>query len=550
MTRLGGWKWACTLVLFCTATRGASLGQIFTTLQHFDWNSGGNPRMSFVQGTDGNLYGTTSFLGPTGYGTVFGMTPDGRMATLYSFCAVQPPCTDGAYPTSGLVLATDGDYYGTTGSSGVNGGGTVFKINPRRALNTLASFSNLTYSYPLGVIQATDGNFYGTTGGDLSGDGTVFQMTPWGILTTLYVFCSKPYCPDGSHPYAGLIEGIDGDLYGTTYRGGEEGSYGTIFKISGGGQLTTLHTFNGYDGGNPAAGLIRASDGSFYGTSYGGGTNGAGTVFRMTASGKFTTLYAFCSQANCSDGENPVSGLFEGTDGNLYGTTIYGGSLACNSGCGTIFKITKRGELTTLHRFDFEDGLWPKGGLFQATNGILYGTSGEGMGTWGTIFSLDMGLGPFVAFVRDSGRVGGTGGILGQGFTGTTDVSVNGTPAKFKVVSDTFLKATVPDGATTGFVTVTTLNGTLTSNKPFRVTPQLVTFDPPSGPVGTQVTITGVSLTQTLGVGFGDHVPAQFTVDSDTQVTATVPAGAKTGKVGIETKGGIAISSGTFTVTP
>jgi len=166
------------------------------------------------------------------------------------------------------------------------------------------------------------------------------------------------------------------------------------------------------------------------------------------------------------------------------------------------------------------------------------------------LFGLDIGLDPFVVFVRDYNNTGGIAGILGQGFTGTTDVSINGTPAKFKVVSDTFLKATIPDGATTGFVTVSTPGGTLTSNKPFRVTPQLLSFDPPSGSVGTQVTITGVSLTQTQGVGFGNRVPAQFTVNSDTQVTATLPEGAKTGKIGIETKGGIAISSGTFTVTP
>ena len=193
--------------------------------------------------------------------------------------------------------------------------------------------------------------------------------------------------------------------------------------------------------------------------------------------------------------------------------------------------------------------------LLQDTNGAFYGTARDGGkpgcdNGCGTVFGLDMGLGPFVAFVRDSGKVGGTGGILGQGFTGTSGVSLDGTPVNFTVVSDTFLKATVPDGATTGFVTVTTPSGTLTSNKPFRVRPQLLTFDPPSGPVGTQVTITGVSLTQTQGVGFGNRVPAQFTVNSDTKVTATVPAGAKTGKVGIETKGGTAISSGTFTVTP
>jgi hypothetical protein len=163
---------------------------------------------------------------------------------------------------------------------------------------------------------------------------------------------------------------------------------------------------------------------------------------------------------------------------------------------------------------------------------------------------LDIGLAPFVSLVTDSGKIGQTGGILGQGFRGTTSVKINGAAASFAVKSDTYLTATVPAGATTGLVTVSTPSGMLTSNKPFRVRPQLLSFSPPSGPVGTQVTITGVSFTQTQQVGFGDRAPAQFTVNSDAQVTATVPAGAKTGKIGIETKGGIATSAGTFTVTP
>ena len=197
------------------------------------------------------------------------------------------------------------------------------------------------------------------------------------------------------------------------------------------------------------------------------------------------------------------------------------------------------------------DGSLSYGGLFQSTNGVFFGTTqGGGVLNAGTVFSLDMGLKPFIMQIPAYGRVATVNGMLGQGFNGATNVSFDGRTASFIVISDTFLKATVPAGATTGFVTVTTPSGTLTSNKPFRVTPQLLSFDPPSGPVGTQVTITGVSLTQTNAVGFGDRIPAQFTVNSDTQVTATVPAGAKTGKVGVETKGGIAISAGTFTVTP
>ena len=171
------------------------------------------------------------------------------------------------------------------------------------------------------------------------------------------------------------------------------------------------------------------------------------------------------------------------------------------------------------------------------------------VGTCGVFYSLNIGATPFVSLITTSGKVGKTVEVLGQGFKGTTGVSFNGTAATFKVSSDTYLTATVPNGATTGSVTVTTPGGPLTSNKQFRVTPQIISFTPTSGPVGTPVTITGVSLTQTSKVTFGGVKAISFTVNSDTQVTATVPTGAKTGKIAITTAGGVAVSSGVFTVT-
>jgi len=200
----------------------------------------------------------------------------------------------------------------------------------------------------------------------------------------------------------------------------------------------------------------------------------------MTPEGALTTLYSFCSQSRCADGANPVAGLVQGTDGNFYGTTIVGGTGPCpgmlTPGCGTVFRITPQGALTTVHSFEGTDGTAPAGGLMQATSGLFYGTASMGglndcaFGC-GTLFSIDMGLGPFVTFVQAAGKVGRTGGILGQGFTGTTSVSLNGIPASFTVVSDTFIKAAVPAGATTGYVTVNTPSGPLTSNVPFRVIP-------------------------------------------------------------------------------
>ena len=276
---------------------------------------------------------------------------------------------------------------------------------------------------------------------------------------------------------SGLIQANDGKLYGATSGGGAYG-HGTVFRIDLKGKLTTLHSFNWTDGAYPDAVLMQAADGNFYGTTNNGGAYGDGAVFKITPAGNLTTLYSFCSQSQCTDGAYPVAGLVQATDGNFYGTTLLGGDPTCGSwdGCGTVFQLTAGGTLTTLHRFQGTDGAYPLQGLLQGTNGRFYGTTAGrtyccmGIGD-GTIFSLDMGLGPFVAFVRNSGRVGSNVQILGQGFTGTTGVSFNGTTASFAVKSDTYLTATVPQGATTGFVTVTTPSGTLQSNVMFQVRP-------------------------------------------------------------------------------
>ncbi|MBZ5573821.1 MAG: hypothetical protein LAO09_18300 [Acidobacteriia bacterium] len=566
MIRIEWWTWVCGIFLLYAVTAIASPAQTFTTLTNFNGSDGATPVwMSLVQGADGNLYGTTEGGGYScfpydGCGTVFKVTPAGKLTSLYRFCDT---CETGDFPASGLFLAIDGNFYGTTVLGGVANAGTVFKITSAGKLTSQSICSQPDCGKsPYGsLLQAADHNFYGTTEvGGANGEGTVFEVTPTGILTVLHGFGGYP---DGDEPEAGLVQSVDGSLYGTTWAGGAYNS-GMIFRVNPGGKVTTFYSFcaelDCTDGESPVSALFQGKEGNFYGTTWRGGDItcgsgvGCGTVFKITPAGLLTTLHTF----EFTDGAHPIGAVMQATDGNIYGTTSEGGDATCNApnGCGTIFRVTSAGMLTTLHTFESTDGASPWGGLLQATNGILYGTTASGgdltcnsSNGCGTIFSLDVGLRQFVAFVRDSGKVGATGGILGQRFTGTTDVSINGTPAAFTVVSDTFLKATVPPGATTGFVTVTTPSGTLTSNKPFRVTPQLLTFDPPSGPVGTQVTITGVSLTQTQGVGFGNRVPAQFTVDSDTQVTATVPAGAKTGKVGIETKGGTAISQATFTVT-
>jgi uncharacterized repeat protein (TIGR03803 family) len=364
-------------------------------------------------------------------------------------------------------------------------------------------------------------------------------MTTGGKPTTLYSFTGTA---DGSSP-AGLVQATGGQLYGTTPGGGTTGN-GTVFKMTTGGKLTTLYSFTGTGDGSSPGRLVQGTDGNFYGTSQAGGGYNAGTVFKITPAGALTTLYSFCSQANCTDGSYPGAGVVQATDGNFYGTTSNGGAYAY----GTIFEITPTGAFTVLYSFDGSDYTNP-GRLVQGTDGNFYGYTGNEYFP-GTIFSLSTGLGPFVSFIRASGKVGQSAEILGQGFTGATSASFNGTPATFTVNSDTYLKATVPAGATTGFVTVTTPSGTLTSNKIFRVTPQILSISPTSGPVGTSVVITGESFTGADAVRLGGMEQMSFTVDSDTQITAIVPAAATSGRIIVHTPGGQDKSATAFDVTP
>jgi uncharacterized repeat protein (TIGR03803 family) len=417
--------------------------QTLTTLHSFDVTDGANPYAGLIQATDGNLYGTT-WVGGAGAngGTVFKITPSGTLTVLYSFCS-QTSCTDGMAPYAGLVQATDGNFYGTTTYGGANGDGTVFRITPSGTLTTLYSFcsqSNCTDGRgpEASLIHADDGNLYGTTTGGgtnttdcgVLGCGTVFKITLGGTLTTLYSFCSKGACADGEFPQGGLVQATDGHLYGTTYNGGVNGMNGTVFEITTSGALTTLYSFCALssctDGKLPEAALVQAADGNLYGTTYQGGTNtagcggsGCGTVFKITTSGTLTTLYNFCSQSNCTDGGEPAAGLVQAADGNLYGTTYQEG-LGYDTN-GTIFKITTAGMLTTLYTFcsqsNCTDGEHSYAGLIQAIDGNLYGTTnGGGANGWGTAFSLSLSVtGPAVKLSPTSVTFAGQD-------TGTTSV--------------------------------------------------------------------------------------------------------------------------------
>lgn len=218
-------------------------------------------------------------------------------------------------------------------------------------------------------------------------------------LNTLYSFCSQANCTDGAYPVDALVQATNGNLYGTTEARGKNNG-GTVFEITPGGTLTTLYEFCSdtqcADGGDPTGALVQASDGNLYGTTMAGGTHGHGTVFKITLTGTLTTLHSFHGYA---DGAYPAGGLVQATDGRLYGTTSEGGNNGnCSYGCGTVFGIELNGALTTLHNFDYSDGGSPSGSLIQGTDGKLYGmTSGGGnyvsscVGGCGTVFSMTSG---------------------------------------------------------------------------------------------------------------------------------------------------------------
>ena len=389
-----------------------------------------------VQGPNGKLYGTTfgGGAGNNYGGTVFEIDAAGKLHTLYSFCT-QTNCSDGEGPYDGLIVGSNGNLYGTTGYGGVSsncpsptgvGCGTIFEVTPGGQLTTLYNFCSQANcsdgSTPqAGLMLARNGNFYGTAnGGGIAGPGgtsggTIFVITPAGKMTTIYRFCSEinsqGSCADGQAPNARLAQAGNGNLYGTTVLGGAN-SAGTVFEISAASKLTTLYSFcsqrnsSGFcaDGESPNAAMVKGADGNLYGTTASGGSTGNGSVFVITPTGGLTTLYSFCSLANCADGTSPEAMLVQAKNGNFYGTTLMGGtSQHCTFsgvvlGCGTVFEITPAGSLSTLHSFcanGCADGEYPYAGLVQGANGRFYGMANaggdmncdEGNGC-GTVFSF------------------------------------------------------------------------------------------------------------------------------------------------------------------
>ncbi|WP_245585195.1 chitobiase/beta-hexosaminidase C-terminal domain-containing protein [Solimonas flava] len=299
------------------------------------------------------------------------------LRTLHSFAG----SADGSAPLAALVQGTDGNFYGTTRIDGAGGFGTAFKITPTGTLTTLYTFNGgANGGQPAApLLEGSDGNFYGTTqSGGNSGHGTAFRLSPSGTLTTLYSFSGGA---DGGAPSAALVAGSDGKFYGTTSTGGS-GGYGTLFKLTSSGSLTTLHAFDGItDGLYPEGDLVLGDDGNLYGTASGGGDGGGGcgTAFRSSTDGTFALLHTFTCG---SDGEHPA-GLALGLDGQFYGVTH-----PSSGSDGSFFRLTKSGSVSVLHFFSDSDN--PAAALVQGTDGNFYGmTDGNRRGSGcGTAFTI------------------------------------------------------------------------------------------------------------------------------------------------------------------
>ncbi len=341
-------------------------GGLLSSLHVFSGGTLGlNPYAGVVQGTDGLFYGTTLGGGTAGDGIAFKLAIAGAFTVLHSF--TDGP--DGAIPYAGLIQANDGLFYGGAFDGGTNAAGALFRMNSTGVFTPLYSFfGGDDGESPYGsLIQATDGKLYGTSyQAGTNYYGGVFSLTTNGTFASVAAFNYD----DGAYPLAGLAQGTNGLLYGVTSLGGGFGD-GTVFSLTTGGYLSPLVSFNYTNGASPAGAVVQARDGAFYGTTETGGTNGGwGTVFRVTADGNFTSLHSF----DFDNGAYPEGALIQATDGNLYGTTSFGGV----GGQGTVFRISTNGTFATVVWFSGANGANPFSALTQAKDGSFWGTTEYG----------------------------------------------------------------------------------------------------------------------------------------------------------------------------
>jgi uncharacterized repeat protein (TIGR03803 family) len=376
----------------------AASAQTFTqsTLYSFgNFAGGGFPLASLTQASDGDFYGT---VGSPSIATIFKLTPDGAYTPLNVSLG-----TSDYLP--GVLQGSDGNFYGVTSGGPTSGPtlapGIVFEFTRSGQLITLYTFTGGSDgSTPLGgLVEGKDGSLYGSTAyaGKITspcpsdGCGTIFKISTSGTFSTLYTFTGGD---DEGRPGGTLLQGSDGNFYGVAGGDLADGiGNGTVFKITPAGVLTTLYKFSGNaDGAGPSSGLVEGSDGNFYGTTSTGATNESGTIFKITPAGTLTTLHSFCSSADCADGSDTLASLFLASDGNFYGTGYEGGNTSlCNlEGCGTLFQLTPSGAFSLLYTFaGGDDGGWPYGSLLQANDGNFYGAAEiGGTNNIGAIYKL------------------------------------------------------------------------------------------------------------------------------------------------------------------
>lgn len=501
--------------------------QVYQDLHDFAVGSG-SPAYPWLmaEGRDNNLYGVTATGGMYSKGSIFKIGASGGFHVIHNFDG-----THGSTPIGGLTLGLDGNLYGMAELGGANGDGNIFRITPAGAFTVLYDFKGgPDGEFPVSpLIVGADGNFYGT-----SYPGAAFRMTPAGVLTVIASIPASSFGP--------LLQAKDGSFYGVSQLGGKN-SAGTVYRIAG-KTSTIVHSFDGPSGSYPIGGLVEGADGNFYGTTTAGGSTNAGVIYRITPSGGYSVMVDWDGK-HTQNGYQAFAGLIAGADGNLYGATIWGGAF----GDGVIFSMAIDGTYSVLYNFGAPQGDGAYATPIQHTNGELFGITNRGGAAGdGVVYSFEDGLEPFIKLITNAGLVGGTVGILGSGFSQTTGVTFNGTPASFHVVSDTYMNATIPSGET-GFVTVNRASGNLTSGRIFRVTPQLMSFSPRKGKAGDSVTLKGAGLIQTARITIGSGAALEYAVNSDSSVTFQVPASATTGKIAVNTPGGSATSRAVFTVT-
>ncbi len=569
---------AAAFVFAFGSTGHAQNAATLTTVYSFSGSDGSDPIADLILGSDGNIYGSAASSGPSGYGTVFELTPAGMLTTLHAFNG-----TDGQEPLSPLIRNADGSFYGTNangsldfndGGGGISGNGNIFLLLASGTLMDLHDFTGTdgegtNPSHDL--ILAADGSLYGTTfyGGASNsategmGDGTIFQLTPSGTLNTLHSFTDS----EGMNPY-GLVGGPDGNYYGTTFTSGASGG-GSFFSITPTGVFTLLHSFvsGGAEGSNPQAAPILGSDHNFYCTTGYGGSNGTGAIIRITPGGAVTTLYSFSaldSNQHNGDGWDPRARLLQASDGNFYGTAAYGGA----NGDGTIFRVTPSGGFTLLHTFAATDGADPEGGLIEAGSGTFYGNTNEG-GSDGTIYVLK--TGPFITSgTTASGQVGAAFSYLITATNSPTNFGAASLPSglNFDATTGTISGVPLVSGNFTVGISATNASGTGSSEVLLSIAAAAPTVSPTPTPTPTPVPAPVLSSSTTaagqVGVGFSFQIvasnapsaytasglPAGLALNGVTGLVSGTPtaAGVFTAVLGAANAGGATSESVTFTI--